>query len=179
MTAATSAPIDLLLEYEQRLHDAGVGLPAQEETHDRWSGIAFRVGEEHFVASMEEVREVLDPPACTRVPGTAPWFLGVANVRGTLVSVMDLHGFMSGGRVAQSRRAKVLMYNREGIAAAFRVDDVLGMRTFDMEEQGPVDTGAQSLAPYVRGGFRRSNEAWPVLRFDDFVASRAFLEIAR
>lgn len=179
MAVATSEPIDLLLDYEQRLLDAGARLPAQEEVRDRWSGIAFRVGEERFVASMEEVREVLDPPACTRVPGTAPWFLGVANVRGTLVPVMDLHGFMTGGRAAQSRRAKVLMYNREGLAAAFRVDDVLGMKRFHMEEQAPVETGAQSLAPYVRGGFQRLNEAWPVFSLDDFVASRDFLEIAR
>jgi twitching motility protein PilI len=179
MAVATGEPIDLLLDYERRLIDAGARLPAQEEVRDRWSGIAFRVGDERFVASMEEVREVLDPPSCTRVPGTAPWFLGVANVRGTLVPVMDLHGFMVGGRAAQSRHAKVLMYHREGVAAAFRVDDVLGMKRFHMEEQAQVDTGAQALAPYVRGGFQRASEAWPVFSLDAFVASRDFLDIAR
>lgn len=179
MAVATSEPVDLLVDYEQRLLYAGVRLPAQEEVHDRWSGIAFRVGDERFVASMEEVREVLDPPTCTRVPGTAPWFLGVANVRGTLVPVMDLHGFMTGGRAAQSRHAKVLIYNKGGVAAAFRVDDVLGMKRFHMEEQAPAETGAEALAPYVRGGFQRLNETWPVFSLDEFVASRDFLEIAR
>lgn len=172
-------PIDLLLDYEQRLAAAGARLPEQEEVRDRWSGIGFRVGSERFVASMDEVREVLDPPTCTRVPGTASWFLGVANVRGTLVPVMDLHGFVTGGRVAQSRQSRALMYHREGIAAAFRVDDVLGMKRFYLEEQAPVATGAEALAPYVSGGFRRLNEEWPVLSLSDFVASRDFLEIAR
>ena len=177
--AATQEPIELLLDYERRLAAAGTRLPAQEEVRDRWSGIGVRVGSERFVASMDEVREVLDPPACTRVPGTASWFLGVANVRGTLVPVLDLHGFASGGRAAQSRQARALFYNRDGVAAAFRVDDVLGMKRFYLEEQAPVGTGADALAPYVSGGFRRLNEEWPVLSLSDFVASRDFLEIGR
>ena len=162
-----------------RLEATAARLPAQEEVRDRWSGIGFRVQEQRFVASMEEVREVLDPPVCTRVPGTASWFLGVANVRGTLVPVLDLHGFASGGRSAQSRQARALLYNRDGVAAAFRVDDVLGMKRFYMEEQASVRSGVDALAPYVTGGFRRLNEEWPVLSLADFVASRDFLEISR
>jgi len=176
---ATPDPFEVLLEYEQRIAAAGVRLPAQEEARERWSGIGFRVGQERFVASMDEVREVLDPPHCTRVPGTASWFLGVANVRGTLVPVLDLHGFMIGGRSGQSRQARALMYQRDGVAAAFRVDDVLGMKRFYMEERAPVRTGVDALAPYVTGGFRRLNEEWPVLSLSDFVASRDFLEISR
>jgi twitching motility protein PilI len=179
VAVAAREPIDLLLDYERRLEAAGARLPAQEEARDRWSGIGFRVGDDRFVASMDEVREVLDPPACTRVPGTAPWFLGIANVRGTLVPVLDLHGFVTGGRAAQSRQARALMYQRDGVAAAFRVDDVLGMKRFYLEEQGSVGTTADALAPYVSGGFRRLNEQWPVLSLSAFVASRDFLEIAR
>ena len=181
MEAATVAnePFDVLLAYERRLLQAGTRLPAQEEHRERWSGVGFRVATARFVASMDDVREILDPPHCTRVPGTAPWFLGVANVRGTLVPVMDLHGFMTGGWASQGRRARTLMYNRDGVAAAFRVDDILGMKRFYMEEQAAVDTDAGALAPYVRGGFRRLDEAWPVLSLADFVASRDFLEIAR
>lgn len=176
---AQREPVDLLLDYERRLLEAGTRLPAQEEVRDRWSGIGFRIGEQRFVASMDEVREVLDPPVCTRVPGTSPWFLGVANVRGNLVSVMDLHGFIAGGRSPQGRHARVLMYQREGVAAAFRVDDVLGLQRFYMEEQTTVAVDAGPLTPYLNGGFRRRNEEWPVLSLADFVASRDFLEISR
>lgn len=176
---AQREPVDLLFDYERRLEEAGARLPAQEEVRDRWSGIGFRIGDQRFVASMDEVREVLDPPTCTRVPGTASWFLGVANVRGNLVPVMDLHGFMAGGRSPQGRHARVLMYNREGVAAAFRVDDVLGMQRFYMEERTGMSIDAGALTPYVQGGFRRRNEDWPILSLSDFVVSKDFLEISR
>lgn len=176
---ATREPIDLLLDYERRLAEAGARLPAREEVKDRWSGIGFRIGDQRFVASMEEVREVLDPPTCTRVPGTASWLLGVANIRGTLVPVMDLHAFVVGGEVSQGRHSRVLMYNREGVAAAFRVDDVLGMQRFYLENKTSVSVDAGALTPYLDGGFRRRDDDWPVLSLDAFVASEDFLAIQR
>lgn len=178
-TEARPEPIDLLLDYERQLAEAGAALPTQREVRDRWTGIGFRVGDHRFIASMEEVREILDPPECTRVPGTVSWFLGIANVRGNLVPVFDLHGFLAGGRSAPSRQARVLTYQHEGVHAGFRVDDVLGMKRFQLDQRARVPTEAEALAPYVTGGFRQGDEAWPVLSFSEFVASKDFLEIAR
>ncbi len=176
---APGEPVDLLIDYERRLTEVGARLPEQEEVRDRWSGIGFRIGDHRLVASMEEVREVLDPPTCTRVPGTRSWFIGVANVRGTLVPVMDLNGFMTGGRVAQGRHARVLMYGRDGVSAAFRVDDVLGLQRFYAEERTSMSVDAGNLTPYIDDGFRRRDEDWPVLNLAGFVASKDFLEISR
>ena len=178
-TAVQSEPIDLLLDYERRLVEVGARLPGQQEARERWSGIGFRIADQRFVASMDEVREVLDPPTCTRVPGTAPWFVGVANVRGTLVPVMDLHGFVEGGRTPQARNARALMYSRDGVAAAFRVDDVLGLQRFYLEDKTSVSVDVGALSPYIDGGFRQGDEEWPVLSLVDFVASKDFLEISR
>lgn len=178
-TGVRREPIDLLIGYERRLAEAGAALPAQREIRDRWTGIGFRVGDHRLMASMDEVREILDPPTCTRVPGTVSWFLGIANVRGNLVPVFDLHGFLAGGRVAQSRQSRVLTYQQEGLHAAFRVDDVLGMKRFGLDQRARVETDAKALAPYVMDGFRQGDEAWPVLSLSDFVASRDFLGISR
>lgn len=177
--AAARAPIELLLDYEQRLTDAGAALPAQRESRERWSGIGFRVGDHRFLAPMAEVREILDPPTCTRVPGTVSWFLGIANVRGNLVPVFDLHGFLEGGRSARSRQARVLTYQQEGVHAALQVDDVMGMKRFDVSQRAEASTAAEALAPYVNDGFRQGDETWPVLSLSEFVASKDFLEISR
>lgn len=176
---AQPAPIELLLDYERRLAAAGAALPAQREVKDRWTGIGFRVGDHRFMASMEEVREILDPPQCTRVPGTVSWFLGIANVRGNLFPVFDLNGFLSRGRVVPGRQSKVLTFQQDGVSAAFRVDDVLGMKRFELGQRERVATGAEALAPYVTDGFRQGDETWPVLGLAEFVASKDFLEIAR
>jgi twitching motility protein PilI len=152
---------------------------ASAATDGTVGGIARSSSTDGTVIEEFEVTGDADPPACTRVPGTSPWFLGVANIRGNLVSVMDLHGFMGGGRSPQGRHARVLMYQREGVAAAFRVDDVLGLQRFYMERQTTVSVDAGALTPYLNGGFRRRNEEWAVLSLADFVVSRDFLDISR
>lgn len=178
-TVAASEPLDLLLEYERRLAASGATLPGREEVRERWTGVAFRLGDEHLLARMDEVREIIDPPVCARVPGTAPWFLGVANVRGTLLPVMDLHGLMIGGRASAARNARALVYSGEGVTAAFRVDDVLGLKRFFVEEMTTVETGIEVLRPYIDGGFRHAGENWPIFNLAWFVQGRDFLEISR
>ena len=44
-------------------------LPAQQEVAQTWSGIGFRIGEQHFVAPMGEIDEVLHEPRYTMLPG--------------------------------------------------------------------------------------------------------------
>ena len=49
------------------------------------------MGHENFVADRDQVREVLMlPDAMTRVPGAKRWLLGIANLRGHLLPLMDL-----------------------------------------------------------------------------------------
>lgn len=177
--AADTDALGLLLEYEQRLAMSGATLPGREEVRERWTGIGFRLGEELLLAPMEEIQEIIDPPTCTRVPGTAPWFLGVANVRGSLLPVMDLHGLMIGGRASASRNARVLVFNGDGVSAAFRVDDVLGLKRFYTDEITSAASRLEALTAYMMGGFRQGDDAWSIFSFARFVTSRDFLDITR
>src|SRR6185437_1080732 len=81
----------LLADYEQRslAHDPGV--PEQIEAPGLWRAIGFRVGEHHFVSGIDEISEILmSPPPVTSIPSTRSWLMGVANVRGNLIALVDL-----------------------------------------------------------------------------------------
>lgn len=51
--------------------------------------MCFRVGELGLLFPWNAGREVVVPPRISRIPHTAPWFAGLANVRGGLVPVVD------------------------------------------------------------------------------------------
>ena len=51
--------------------------------------MGFRVGELGLLFPWTAGREVVMPPPVSRIPNTAPWFAGLANVRGGLVPVVD------------------------------------------------------------------------------------------
>ena len=91
-------PYELLREIERRSIAAhsGAGSAAMPT---EWVGIGFRIGDERFVASREQVREVLMlPDSMTRVPGARRWLLGIANLRGHLLPLVDLKLLLGSGR---------------------------------------------------------------------------------
>jgi purine-binding chemotaxis protein CheW len=52
--------------------------------------LCFTLGEEEFAIPLLSVREVIAMPDVTPVPQTPPHFLGIMNLRGQVISVMDL-----------------------------------------------------------------------------------------
>ena len=52
--------------------------------------ICFGLGQEEFGIPLLSVKEVLAIPDITPVPQTPPHFLGIINLRGSVISIMDL-----------------------------------------------------------------------------------------
>lgn len=130
-----------------------------------WSGLAFALGGERFVAPRDDVREVLPLPQVTRVPGAAPWLLGVANVRGELLSVCDLR-LLAGYPAAQpTRDTRVLVYSAPRAALGLVVDSVSGHRQFVPADQkhSVADECAPPLRDWLLGAFVRDGIPWRVL----------------
>ena len=50
----------------------------------------------------DEVVEILPMPQVTPVPGAQPWLLGVANIRGNLLPIVDLKQFLEGERTVHA-----------------------------------------------------------------------------
>lgn len=129
---ANQTPFEVLARYER------LSLAHASDTRDRqmdapglWRGIGFRVGTRFLVSGIDEINELLAVPVLTPVPGTQPWLLGVANVRGNLVPVIDFARFLFGERTQSSDRSRLLIVRQGGGSVALLVDEVLGQRTVD------------------------------------------------
>jgi len=166
-------PFALLLALEQRLQTARVDLAAGSTQF--WTGLGFRLGERWLVAPREEVREVIALPALTRVPGSRPWLLGLANVRGGLLPVCDVHRLIGEEHNALARNSRVLVYNSDRIPAGFLVDEVSGYRQFapgDQRMEMTADAGP--LAPYLLGAFVRETQTWLAMSLHKLAMGDAF-----
>lgn len=172
-------PFELLQELERRSRAALAGqgsgaLPAE------WVGIGFRVGQEHFVASRDQVREVLMlPETMTRVPGAMRWVLGIANLRGHLLPLIDLKMMLGAGRTSLRRITRVISVFHREVPAGLVVDEVLGFRRFMDSEF--TDTWSQTAVRcdrYLSGAYERGEDVWPVFELHKLVESSTFLQAA-
>jgi len=81
------APAKEKTSQESRL---GKTVKLLDEQEDRDQFLAFRLGEESFAFEIERVREVLSYTKVTKVPNTPDFMIGVINLRGNVVPVVDL-----------------------------------------------------------------------------------------
>jgi twitching motility protein PilI len=129
------SPFDALAEYERRSLAHVAGVPEQIEAPGLWRGIGFRIGSRYLVSSINEVNEILTYPSLTLVPGTRNWLLGVANVRGNLVPLIDLRQYLEGERTLVSEASRVLLVRQAGGSVGLLIDEVLGQRNFSEEQR--------------------------------------------
>lgn len=172
-------PFALLREIERKARAAVAG-KGSGDVSEEWTGIGFRIGQENFVADREQVREVLMlPESMTRVPGARRWLLGIANLRGHLLPLIDLKMFLGSGRTTLRRATRVISINHREIPAGIVVDEVQGFRRFmDVEYTDKAPQTAVRCERYLAGAYQRGPDSWPVFNFYSLLESTAFLQAA-
>jgi twitching motility protein PilI len=179
LAALVEQPFALLLEMERRARVAHAGQGAGAAPEE-WVGVGFRIGDEQFVAGREQVREVLMlPDTITRVPGAKRWLLGIANLRGHLLPLIDVKLLLGSGRTTLRRTTRVISVNHREVPAGLVVDEVLGFRRFSDHEFS--DEAVETVVRcdrFLGGNYQRGEESWPVFNLFDLVESNMFLQAA-
>ena len=173
-------PFELLKEIERRSRTVAAVNPPDAAAGREWVGVACRMGGETFLIAREETREVLGYPAViTRIPGAKSWVRGLANVRGSLLPMLDLRQFLGSGSTTPGRNTRVVVVNHREIPAGLIVDEVLGFRRFaESEFNAEAPPTVIRCDTYLAGAFRRGGEVWPVLSLKSLVESQSFLQAA-
>ena len=128
-------PFEILARYERLSLAHASDAREQLDAPDLWRGIGFRVGSRLLASEIGEINELLALPTLTVVPRTRPWLLGVANVRGNLMPVVDFGRYLFDERTALTDRSRLLVVRQGGGSVALLVDEVYGQRTVDAEQR--------------------------------------------
>ena len=176
---AHPSPFEVLRTLERRALAHGAELPSQEEYREEWVGVGFRLAGRELITPMEHVVELLKPPEMAPVPRTRPWVRGMANVRGTLLPVMDLNGFLGMEGSSAGHASRVLVVPIENAYTGVLVDEVLGLRHFPMESvrAAPRDVDGR-YAGYVTGRVVHGGDNWLVFSMEALAADPRFLQVA-
>ncbi len=173
------SPLDRLARLERLCLEYAHGLPQQEQGDEEWIGIGFRLGDLQLVAPLGEVSEILTPPSLSQVPRTKAWVCGIANVRGNLMPIMDLNGYLHDRPAALNRRSRILVVNHKGVYSGLVVDAVQGLRHFRDEQRCDELPGAdEHIHEYMTHGFRVGNEHWGVFSMHRLAETPQFLKAA-
>jgi purine-binding chemotaxis protein CheW len=129
-----------------------------EERRPERQYCVFRAGRERFCLSVLEVEEVVDWPIVTRIPLAPSFLMGVFNLRGTIVPLMDI-AFTEGRRPGLLPKHVVVAAitgdaQSEDLRIGIAADEVIG--TYSASEDALLDQ-APAEVPHCRGMLRHDD----------------------
>lgn len=137
------------------------------------SFVAFFLDDKLYAVPSARIAEVIHPLSITPLPGSESWLLGVANLRGEILAVLNLKKLWKVESSASSGKAKLIVLRSEHSETpfAFKVDKLSEIVTiFDSEIQRVKEKGsAQIYGKVVRG-----SSTFHLVDTGDLVASLAF-----
>jgi purine-binding chemotaxis protein CheW len=84
--------------------------------------VGFKVGRETYGVPIKSLHEIVRVPEITAVPDAPEYLEGVINLRGKIVSVMDLRKRFGEKKVALNRQNRILVVEHAGRLAGLIVD---------------------------------------------------------
>jgi purine-binding chemotaxis protein CheW len=150
--------------------------PTQEQEGERVELALVQLGREVYGIDVQHIREIRPAVQITRVPRVPEWVTGVVNLRGRILSVLDLRRFF-GLAPAETKEDDLItpfpdlvVVEAPTMEVALLADDILDIELFPTSRiQDIADTARGVGSEYVRGVIEQGDEA-PMIAVLDLLA---------
>lgn len=158
--------------------------PTARSGPDRAQFLTFALGDEEYAADILRVQEIRGWSPATPIPNTPSWILGIINLRGSIIPVVDLRERFGLSVPTHGPSTVVIVLRafddgRERIVGIV-VDSVSDVCTVDTAAvQAPPDFGAAVDTRFVRGLVEVSERMLILLEIDELLDFSALSEIPK
>ena len=136
--------------------------------------VLFSLGEQMFAAPLANVFELSLPPDLIIVPNTPQWMLGVANLRGEIMSIVDLRGFLNMEQESYKKASRMIIaqtHDKEMMVGLI-VDRINGIKYFSIDEIQPFQQQSpEQVEAYLKGACAHEDTMVTFLDFEQLLQS--------
>ncbi|HEY8278450.1 MAG TPA: chemotaxis protein CheW [Bdellovibrionota bacterium] len=121
--------------------------------------LAFSLGKEQYAIPLLQVKEVIAHTETTPVPYTPQYFKGIMNLRGQVISVIDLRLKFKMTTKENSRQTAFVILDLSPLSLGVVVDSVDTVLSLTKEEISPTpDVESSTPTDYVEGVARKDKK---------------------
>lgn len=125
--------------------------------------LVFSIGKEEYAIPLQEVREVIAVPDITPTPNSPPHFLGIMNLRGQIISIVDVR-LKFGIKSTNTEETTVVILDLNGGAIGVVVDSVNSVLTASADKlSAPPNLESTKSSEFITSVYRTENDLILVL----------------
>ena len=122
----------------------------QDDPVIQW--VTFRLGEENYGIKVMQVQEVLRIPEIAPVPGAAVDIIGIINLRGNVVTVVDMRNRFGLMPKVPDDDSRIVIIESDGQVIGILVDSVAEVVDLkETEVEATPNVGNDEKAKYIQG----------------------------
>ena len=128
-----------------------------ESSVEKKQYLTFKVGKEIYGLRLNQAKEIIKPPKITSVPNTEDYILGVINLRGQVVPVINLKNKLgltedSTVDINQDKSKKIVVININGMLIGVYVDGVNEVINISVEDiEGVTENRTGIREEFIKG----------------------------
>lgn len=137
---------------KERARSLAIEATTEDAGEEKIEIVEFMLSGERYGIESPYIREVCPLREFTPLPCTPAFVLGLINIRGQVLSVVDIGRFFDLPRQGVTDLNRVIILNSGDLEFGILADDILGMRRvsmLDVQESLPTLTGIR--AEYLKG----------------------------
>lgn len=139
------------------------------------SRLGVQAGTRHWLLKLDDAGEMLPLPEISSVPLTKPWYMGLANIRGVLSSVVDFSAFMGGEQTVRTPDCRLLLIaDRFHSFSGLLIGRMLGLK--NVQTMQPTEEGTDRT--WIDAAYRdEDGRIWQELNVGALVSHDDFLHV--
>lgn len=157
-------------QLEQSYAQHAVSAPVLENNEMFWVGTSLSVADVSLLLGEGELEEIIETPACTAIPGTRHWVMGVASHKGGLLPIISGDAFFSGVTYNGRPREYCMVIRRPGFHFAITLSDIERDIKFPIAERDMGQAVDPAFSAYCLGGFHYKDKFLAVLDIDKLIS---------
>jgi purine-binding chemotaxis protein CheW len=160
---------------------AGAPVSSSPEAAPALRACLFSLAGSAFAVDVRSAREVAVFDEITLVPRAPRYLIGVANLRGTVLPIVDIRGILGLGEIRPARSVRTLLVRDGSLVVAAVVDSVLGLEPFGaiLSPDSPAAARARGPRQFASGWIAWAGDIVPVLDVPRLLAAlRSTMSVA-
>ena len=126
--------------------------------------VGFIVGEEEFAIPILSIQEIIKPISCTRVPQTPTYILGVFNLRGSVIPLIDLRARFGLTPQKHSEETRFVVMKSGDDVAGFVIDRLTEAIRMPKRDIGPAPETVSDADTMIDGVGKQSDRIVTILK---------------
>ena len=140
--------------------------PDEENMENIVQLVGFVVGEEEFSVPILSIQEIIKPIEWTRVPRTPSYVLGVFNLRGTVIPLIDLRLKFGLPSEAMTENSRFIVMKNATETAGFVIDRLTEAIRLKKHEIGPAPETSMQEKTMIEGVGKQDDKILTILKVD-------------